>query len=118
MNGLLDVEGQSKRLIVFGPYSNRVLVANDVDVLCFDRKANRIGEQPEAILDLLIRSASGKPALLTHRITEPIIVEQVLSGIHAEVDDTDKKAEPYHAAEPARSPNGGRSTIHHCDCAP
>lgn len=86
VNRFLDVERQAKGLIVFGPDANRVLIADDVDILRLEWKTDGVGEQPKTILDLLIRSTGREPTLLAHRITKPIVIEKILPRIHSEVD--------------------------------
>lgn len=104
VHGLPDIERQSERLIVLAPDVDRVFVANDVDASRFDRETDRVRERSKTVLDLCIGPELGEARFLSHRVAKTIVIEQILSGVHPEVDDRHKNDELDHAAKPARTP--------------
>lgn len=103
MHGLLDIKGQSERLIVLTPDVDLVFVADDVDVLRFDRETDRVRERSKAVLDLRISPELREPRLLPHGVAKTIVIEQILAGVHAEIDDRHQNGELYYTAKAART---------------
>src|SRR4029079_3110599 len=110
MDGFLNVEWQPQRLIVFGPDADRVFIANDVDVLRIRWEGNGIGKGAQPILDLLIAPQSCKSRLLLARIAILEVLEQVLPGVCAEIQNAREYGELNHASEPADAGYGRRVT--------
>src|SRR5688500_5270538 len=100
---LLDIERQSKRLVILAPDLNRVLAANDVDVARFFGKSHGIRERSNAIPDLGVGPERGETGLLFHRIAKSIVLEKILAGVQPEVQQAAEDHELDETPEPARS---------------
>lgn len=103
MYRLLDVERQSKRLIVFAPDPDSIVGANDVDIACFFRESHRIRKQAKVILYLRVGSQRREARLLLHCIAESIILQEILPGVHPEIQKAAEDDELDQTPKPARS---------------